>query len=225
MLNWISEDDLQQCVRRLLQGAKDASRNAKKRRESNATDPFSSLLIAHTFGYSDPAGLETLQDAESALRGMSNALGEFHQSILGAIDGWVNHDAGYDLECESRKIIAEVKNKWNTMNATNRAKVEDDLRTALRQKRGDWKACIVQIIPRNPERKIETITPKKLYVMDGASFYRLATGDVNALHDLFDAVCDIVSLSSEMRRHCRNILEATISPGNPSDIENAFEDE
>ena len=48
----------------------------------------------------------------SAIQGASNAMGEFHQGILGAIPGWVDHDAGYDLENEGRNIIAQVKNKW-----------------------------------------------------------------------------------------------------------------
>ena len=40
--------------------------------------------------------------------------------ILGSVDGWDNHDAGYDLECDARIILAEIKNKWNTMNSSNR---------------------------------------------------------------------------------------------------------
>ena len=65
---------------------------------------------------------------------MSNAIGTFHQSVLGSVEGWLNHDTGYDLENPSRKLIAEIKNKHNTMNQQNREKVISDLDTALKQK-------------------------------------------------------------------------------------------
>ncbi len=46
-----------------------------------------------------------------------SAIGRFHQGVLGGVHGFKNHDAGYDIENKQRKIIAEIKNKYNTMNA------------------------------------------------------------------------------------------------------------
>jgi len=104
-----------------------------------------------------PSDTTSLQDAGAGLRGTSKALGNFNQEKLRAIEGWDDHDAGYALECTARKIIAEVKNKCNPMNDSNRAKVEDDLLTALKQKKGQWTAYIVQIIPQKPKRNYNSV--------------------------------------------------------------------
>ena len=108
-MDWISDDALRKCVEQLLEEARAADAEADARRQRNVVDPFSSLLIASTFGIDEADTLQGVQRAESSVRGMSNALGKFHQAVLGSVAGWVNHDAGYDLECVSCQIVAEVK--------------------------------------------------------------------------------------------------------------------
>ena len=142
---------------------------------------------------------------------MSNAIGRFHQSVLASVDGWENHDAGYDLECVQRKVVAEVKNKWNTMNSTNRQKVEEDLETATRQRGRAWQAYLVLVLPKEPRRYERPLRPR-VFEVDGASFYHKVTGDPNAIHDLFDQLCDAVSPSSAIARHCRRVLAGCLPP-------------
>ena len=101
---WIADADFNREVNTLRQRATDALENAQKRRVRNVVDPFQSLVVASTFDIQDRATLSDFQRAESAIRGLSNALGEFHQKILGSVNGWENHDAGYDLECDVRMI-------------------------------------------------------------------------------------------------------------------------
>jgi len=210
-LEWIAYEHFQQAIDNLLTVGQSAKNKASQKRVKNVIDPFSSLFIASTFAIEEPEKLVSFQDAESALRGMSNAMGNFHQNILGSLDGWVNHDAGYDLECKSRKIIAEVKNKHNTMNMSNKREVLEGLRTALRQKKGTWEAHLVQIIPRKPVRETKQIE-KNLYEIDGASFYHLATGHENSIHDLFFAMCDYLSPSEQICEHCKKILVESLPP-------------
>ena len=174
-------------------------------------DPFSSLLVASTFDVDKADKLIALQNAESGLRGMSNALGRFHQNVLASVDGWEDHDAGYDLECRGRCILAEVKNKWNTMNTGNRREVESDLQTAVRQKSGQWHGYLVQVIPQKPIRYEDQISPR-VYVIDGASFYHKVTGEPNAIHDLFDHLCCVMTQSADIVEHCRIIMENTLPP-------------
>ncbi len=102
--------------------------------------------------------------------GISNAVGDFHQEVLGSVEGFRNHDAGYDLECPDKQIVAEVKNKHNTMNAPNRKQVVDDLDTAVRQKTGSWVAYLVVIVPGKPKRYRKKLT-NRVYEIDGASFF------------------------------------------------------
>ena len=211
MVTWISDTDLNREISLLKDRATSARQDSERRRVRNVVDPFLSLLIAATFDIQDPAMLTNIQRAESAIRGMSNALGEFHQRVLGSIDGWENHDAGYDLECTSRWIVAEVKNKWNTMNSSNRRTVVNDLETAVRQKRGTWTAYLVFVIPKTPMR-YEKDLGNNVIETDGASFYHKATGDSNAIHDLMDSLCDKITPSKDIADHCRQIMINSLPP-------------
>lgn len=200
-------------ITRLQQQAQGTASAADARRTRNVVDPFFSLLIAATLDVKDAEALAATQRAEAAVRGMSNALGEFHQQVLGSVDGWVNHDAGYDLECESRHILAEVKNKWNTMNDANRRQVVTGLAEARRQKREAWDAYLVLIIPRRPQRYTTAIPGhRNVYEIDGASFYHLVTGEANALHDLFEHLCDELAPSDSIRQYCHAVVERSLPP-------------
>ncbi len=48
-------------------------------------------------------------------------------------------------------MLAEVKNKHNTMNQSNRNQVIDDISTAVRQKGRGWQGYLVTIIPKTSE--------------------------------------------------------------------------
>ncbi len=210
-LGWIDAKDLSRHIEDLQAATRNAANDAAERRVKNVVDPFASLLVATTFGLKKRKQLTKTQDAESALRGMSNAIGRFHQSVLASVDGWEDHDAGYDLECVQRNVVAEVKNKWNTMNATNRQKVEEDLETATRQRGRAWQAYLVLVLPKEPGRYERPLRPR-VFEVDGASFYHKVTGDPNAIHDLFDQLCDAVSPSSAIARHCRRVLAGSLPP-------------
>lgn len=211
MISWISPEALDQHIVRLLNRASDARAKAQGRRRKNVIDPFSSLVVASTLSIQERSTLENVQEIESTLRGLSNALGDFHQNVLGSVQGWRNHDSGYDLECASEQAIAEVKNKHNTMNAANRREVEQDLRTAIRQKRGDWRAFLVQVIPKTPNRYCKDLGGN-VFEVDGASFYALATGEDDAIHDLFDHLAERLSPNNQIADHCKSIFARSLPP-------------
>ncbi len=210
MCEWIDSDFMDQAIDELLLSSKRALEEAPSRQKANVVDPFQSLVVASTFEVKSVDHFESLQAINSSLRGISNALGHFHQTILGAVPGWINHDAGYDLECKKRRLIAEVKNKHNTMNSNNRSKVEDDLRTAIKQKpTRDWTAYLVIVVPKKPNRYQKSIGAN-MYEIDGASFYELATGYSDALHQLFDAVCRRVDTTDDLQLRCRELFRESM---------------
>lgn len=211
-LPWISDENLNASITTLLDRAAAAVSNAEARQRRNVIDPFSSLLIASTFGAQDESTLQGMQNSSSALRGMSNFLGMFHQQVLASVAGWINHDAGYDLESPSRRMLAEVKNKHNTMNTSNRKQVVTDLDTAVRQKGRGWTGYLVIIVPSTPVRYEKQIGARSVYEMDGASFYQVATGHANALHELYDVLSDRIGTSDEVKEYCNRILLTSIPP-------------
>ncbi len=215
-LTWIDKDKLQDIIRGTLQRAQEANSQAQARMRKNVIDPFSSLVIATTTDINTKADLVAVQQGNSVSSGIASAIGAFHQQIPGSIKGFKNHNAGYDLECPGRNILAEVKNKHNTMNASNHQKVVADLDTAVRQKAGNRVGYLVIIIPAKPERYKTKLTKREVYETDGASFYELATGSSSALHDLYDAFEDITTnhypkwSSKDILKYCKKALREGI---------------
>ncbi len=215
-LSWIDDEHLNDAVSRMLQRAQDAKNQAANRIRKNVVDPFSSIILAATIDLDDVSTLSTIQQINSTSSGISSAVGDFHQQVLGSVDGFSNHDAGYDLESSDKQVIAEIKNKHNTMNASNREKVINELDTAVRQKAGSWVAYLVVIIPGRPKRYRKKLTNREVYEIDGASFYELVTGSETALYDLYYAVEEITASRRPMIRtdeilgYCKTALEAGI---------------
>ncbi len=206
-LSWITDENLSTALNEFRESAGNAVTEARTRQVRNVIDPFRSLLIASALDVSTASELVAVQDMDSSQRGLSNALGTFHEKVLGRVVGWENHDAGYDLENASSRLLAEVKNKHNTMNASNRLQVEAELDTAVRQKGAGWTGYLVIIVPRRPNRYQKRLkTSRPVHEVDGATFYALATGSPNAIHDLFDVVCDELTDSEEVREYCRRMM-------------------
>ena len=144
------------------------------------------------------------------------ALGRFHQRVLGNVAGWVNHDAGYDLECPEQRLLAEVKNKHNTMNASNREKVIGDLDTAVRQKGNNWNGYLVYVIAARKRRYRKRLnTARPVYEIDGGSFYALVTGQDDALGELFRVLNGLMAPSPEIADYCYDVFTRGIPLAQP----------
>lgn len=133
----------------------------------------------------------------------SNRVGDFHQNLLGCVDGWVNlgrgHPSGMDLKKEDNSIWIELKNKYNTMNSSSlrdtRFKCEE-----LAEKFPNAKIYWAYIVSPSYESFDKTwkYTDNKENVVHevnenirniaGEQVYRLVTGDETAFKQLFDAL-------------------------------------
>jgi hypothetical protein len=119
------------------------------------------------------------EKARQVQKGMQNALGEFHQDILGFMKGWKNGGKGgsYDVIHQERKIIAEVKNKYNTMNARSALSVYDSLSRHLDYSgNAITTAYVVEIIPKHPQ-----------------PYITLASGDDTALEQLYGVLPSVLA--------------------------------
>ena len=204
-LDWISERNLRGCISKLMERCERAYSKADKNVVKNVQDPFWLLCMTKTFGISNPDDLRKLQESASALSGASSAVGDFHQNVLGRVNGFRNHDAGYDVENKERKILAEIKNKHNTMNAGNRNDVEKELISAVKSRPG-YTAYLVIMIPKTPIRYRREIG-RRVFEVDGSSFYTIATGQQNALKDLYETLATDICAEESMRKHCLAIFE------------------
>ena len=132
-------------------------------------------------------------------KSIANAIGLFHQQLLGSIDGFMETP---NLPCDVRKedntIFAEVKNKFNTMNVRSAAGVYDEL-AGLAKSYPDAMCYLVEIVAKKSRDAVWSITinqtvqqHKRIHVISADRFYALATGKEDALRDLVNALPDAI---------------------------------
>ncbi len=179
----------------------------------NVIDPFSALFEMSGFNLK-PSEWVTSEKTRQAQKTLQNHIGDFHQQVLGNISGWENLGTGnvVDLVNHQLKVIAELKNKHNTVSGGKLADVYHDLESLVMPKTNiykGYKAYYVTVIPSSPERFNKPFTPSDknkgakcnenelIRHIDGASFYALATGSETALADLFKALPLVIEQCSQ----------------------------
>lgn len=208
-LSWITDEYLFEEVKKLIDIAKVATKNAERKFGKNVIDPFSAMfeIAGFELDYEVWIKSETTRQAQKTLQ---NHIGEFHQNILGYIDGWENMKVGnvIDLVSHERKIIAEVKNKYNTISGGKLADLYYSLEKLISPKASIYKgydAYYVSIIPKKAIRINKPFTPsdkekgekcptnEHIREIDGAAFYSLVSGEEFALKNLYDVLPEVIS--------------------------------
>lgn len=103
------------------------------------------------------------------------------------------------------KIIAEIKNKFNTTKGNHKVEIYDAIKSKLNTKEyANFIGYYVEIIPQGKNKYDKPFVPsdnktkkrrpvnKNIKVIDGVSFYALAAGRKHALQELFEAISHIL---------------------------------
>lgn len=208
ILKWIDDNKLLTIVEQLLKKAHEAKESAMNDFGRNLIDPFSALFEISGFDidYDTWFKSETTRQAQKTLQ---NHIGGFHQTILSCSVDWLDLKTGgvVDLHSEKYKIIAEVKNKYNTISGGKLSDLYFSLEDLVMPKASrykDYTAYYVTVIPKTGKRYNKEFTPSNnkegkkcssnplIREIDGASFYSLVTGHENALEELFDVLPDVI---------------------------------
>lgn len=210
-LSYISDQDLEKIVRSVIDRGVEALASTRgKRLEKNVIDPFAMLFEMASFHLNDQQWLLN-ESSRQAQKTLTNHIGGLHQKILGSVDGWedlgTGSAAGCDVVNHERKIIAEIKNKHNTVKKSDEIGLYDALKQVIMPKAARYKgytAYYVTVIPQKPERFDREFTPSNrstgttaernplIRSIDGASFYSLVTNEHNALQNLFLALPQVI---------------------------------
>ena len=205
-LTFISDEKLTRLVSQLLIKADMAADSAGKKLYRNVVDPFSALFDSAR----QKIELEEWQDQEKSRqiqKSLQNFLGEFHQEVIGSINGWesLGTGSGVDVRSSDKKIIAEIKNKYNTMNSGKAVQVYDEISRHLdfNEPYKGYISYIVFIIPKSPIALNKIFSPsdkgtrrpqrEDVRQIDGKSFYHIATGDPEAIKKLYCRLPVIIS--------------------------------
>ena len=106
-LKFISDKDLIAAVDRVVRIIETAEHNSVINLHKNVIDPFSALFdgVTHSIVYKQWLEQEKARQLQKT---MQNAIGDFHQQILGSIPGWTNLGVGGGLDIvnkEMKKIL------------------------------------------------------------------------------------------------------------------------
>jgi hypothetical protein len=206
MAYWKYVDDLvfNSAVESMLETAQAGKLKAAKKFKRSKMDPFMALF--EISGFAQTAEQWAVAEMQrQAQKSLANAVGLFHQRILGSIDGWKDLGQGevVDLVCADKKIIAEVKNRHNTVKGSDKVQVYDELSGCVRHKGHkyhEFTAYYVEIVPSSTTGYDVPFTPpdnkkgtkrqadENIRRIDGRKFYALATGDPDALENLHKAL-------------------------------------
>ena len=166
-----------------------------KKLNKNILDPFKFQFdteFIHGGNAENTIDSEAFRQSDKSI---SNAIGEFQQELLGAIDGFEETpDLPSDVRKKDNMIFAEVKNKYNTMNVRSAAGVYEEL-TGLAKSNPKAMCYLVEIIAKHSMDKEWEITINemkqhhpRIHVISADKFYALATGKENALLELTKAL-------------------------------------
>ncbi|WP_298776291.1 Eco47II family restriction endonuclease [uncultured Shewanella sp.] len=203
-LNYLEDDKITSLVKEVLDIGINKKKSAIKDFSKNVIDPFSALFDSAV----SEVDHETWKNTElvrQCQKTLVNHIGNLHQKILGEVDDWKDLGVGgvVDLVCHNQKIIAEVKNKYNTVTGGKLADQYYSLERLVNPKNSQYKgytAYFVNIIPKKPVRFNECFQPSdkekglkcqpldSIRIIDGASFYSLVTGRNDALLELYNAL-------------------------------------
>ncbi len=208
LLPFIKNKDLHAHVEKVLIVAKKSLADSEKKFHKNSVDPFSALFDAIWQNIPMAVWLDQEKSRQNQ-KTLQNALGDFHQNILGSVHGFENMGTGkgkvFDIKNNTKKILAEVKNKHNTTKGNHKVAIYDDLKAQLKKPAyKGYTAYYVEVIPKSKKVYNKPFTPsdnrtgkrrsvnEHIRQVDGKSFYTLATGDPEALRKLYEVLPKVI---------------------------------
>lgn len=186
----------------------------------NTLDPFGIIFEMPGFGLTNFADWEINEKQRQAQKTVQNCIGTFHQNILGNIHHQGNkisnnlilgHSSGLDIEVPSKLIIADIKNKFNTLNAKAKLAAYDAMHALVSPRVSTYHtytSYYVEIIstkvvksfttgrdftPSDASSKTRRANHSKIKQISGKNFYALVTGYPNALDLLYAALPAVIS--------------------------------
>lgn len=202
-LTWIDEEALFQTSKNIFSKSLGLTKPTQKKLP---IDPFSFVLQSKATGI-PLKDMDSAEEVRVLNKRISDAVGNWHQSVLALAPKWqclgtnggvldIRTIDGYLHPKWGKPIVAEVKNRFNTIKASDEKRVWEDIDRIARCN-GDI-GYLIQIVPKQAVLYDEPWTPsgvqKREHVRhcDGATGYALVFDYENALSELIDAFPKIV---------------------------------
>lgn len=191
-VDFISDEHLLTCIENLYNAYSTAKRDiSKKKFYSNKIDTFKLTFDANFNDLSEETLIETeiMRQIDKAI---NNAIGTFHEEILGGISGFEKGTlSGYDIKAIDNSLFADIKNKHNTMNSSSAESLYQKL-SHYADKYPRAKCYWVQILATSSFNEAweaslngKYYKHKRVYKISGDQFYALLSQQDDALFQLY----------------------------------------
>lgn len=147
-LNFISDKDLFKHVKETVEGY--SFKIDLNQFNKNLIDPVKLTFDSYIYRQTIEKTIEN-EVLRQLDKSNTNLIGYFHQNIFKYIGkDWSVPENGYDVECTSKNIFVEMKNKHNTMNSSSAAKTYMRFQNTI-IKNKDAKCFLVEVIAKKSQ--------------------------------------------------------------------------
>ena len=226
-LSFISDEHLLNCIENLHKSYLKAKANVSKKKFYNNKIDTIKLTFDAKFNDLNEEALIKTEINRQIDKSINNSIGTFHEQILGGIAGFeMGNLSGFDIKATDDSLFADIKNKHNTMNSSSAESLFQKLsKYADTYKKANcyW----VQVLAKNSfnEKWFGEINGKeyshsRVYKISGDQFYKLLSGNENALFELYQvlpkAISDYLSKQQNEKTQNNSALEEISESSNKS---------
>ena len=195
-LKFISDEDLIKCIETLHKTYLKVNEEVDlKDFYKNKVDPIR-FLFDKTFNKLDDRAIINNEISRQKEKTIGNAIGTFHENLLGCIDGVTKMPvgSGYDIKKDDGTLFAEIKNKHNTVKGEDKKSIHNKL---LETSKAHFNVTCyyVNVIAKKSCNETWVFTSKgkkyndkRVKIISIDKFYQILTNDKNAFKELCEAL-------------------------------------
>jgi len=196
-VDFVTDEHFLKCVKYVCDAYPETkSQIDMKRLKRNGLDVFKMIfdIVNGNFDTKTWISNEVIRQNDKTI---TNRIGEFHQKLLGGVDGWEDlergHQLGVDLKKNDNSIFIELKNKHNTVKGEDHKSVFDKLEKVIKKypKAIAYYAYIIPKKPSNGERiwvMKHRVSDPRIKELWGSKVYEIVSGDKKNLKRTWDAI-------------------------------------
>lgn len=221
-VSFVSDEDFIECIEHVINAYLSSNTIETPleilKESTNTIDEFKTLfdVCINQTGFEGWTKFELIRQNDKTI---NNKIGEFHQELLGKVDGWVDLCVGDETEIDLKKadnsIFIELKNKYNTMNSSSTKTCREKLENVI-LKYPDATAYWAYVINKNYKSEdrvwiYHEREDERIRRISGDKLYEMITGDPQALEKVFEAIpqaiVDVLNDNFELSSDDKKIME------------------